>query len=40
MNGWWWSNNKKCWCNGNTEFNRRYAENTVKTYGAKLKVVA
>jgi hypothetical protein len=40
MNGWWWSPNKKCWCNCNNEANRRYAENTVKTYGAKLRIVS
>ncbi len=40
MNGWWWSTTKGCWCNGNTEANRKYAENTVRTYGAQLKIVA
>ena len=26
INGWWWSNLNKCWCNYNTAINRAFTE--------------
>ncbi len=39
MNGWWWSKSKACWCNLDTQGNRKYAE-ILLCLGAKLMTVA
>ncbi len=26
LNGWWWSNARSCWCNTNTDINRRFIQ--------------
>ena len=39
LNGWWWSPVKKCWCNVNTNANRKYAEETSSKYQVEITAV-
>lgn len=39
MNGWWWSKAKACWCNLDTQGNRKNAKDLL-CLGAKLMTVA
>lgn len=39
MNGWWKSASSNCWCNTNTQNNRRYASKYVQSNRASLRVL-
>lgn len=39
INGWWWSKANACWCNTDTDGNRRYAERFKGYAGMRLAIV-